>query len=51
MQIVKTAGKQYRLYADDGKVLGTFGNMREAKKRQIDRDVYLKATKKKGRSK
>ena len=35
--IVKTQGKQFRLYSEDGTVLGTFGSMREAKQRQIER--------------
>lgn len=46
MQIVKTAGKQFRLYSEDGTVLGTFANQRDARKRQVERDAYIKAQKK-----
>lgn len=42
--ITKTAGGQYRLYSEDGKVIGDFKNMRDAKRRQLDRAIFLKAT-------
>lgn len=45
-QIVKTAGRQFRLYSETGTVLGTFASQREARKRQVERDAYLKAEKK-----
>lgn len=38
--IVKTAGKQFRLYGEDGTDLGTFKNMRDAKKRQLERETW-----------
>lgn len=38
--IVKTAGKQYRLYSENGTDLGTFKNMRDAKKRQLERETF-----------
>lgn len=40
--IVKTAGKQYRLYSEEGTVLGTFDKMRDAKKRQLERETWKK---------
>lgn len=45
-KIVKTAGKKFRLYSDDGNVLGTVDTMREAKHRVMERDAYKKAEKK-----
>lgn len=45
MKIVKTAGKKFRLYSDEGNVLGTVDTMREAKRRMIERDAYKKAEK------
>lgn len=45
--IQKTAGKQYRLYSEDGTDLGTFKNLREAKRRQMEREVFLRAQPKK----
>lgn len=46
-QIVKTAGKQFRLYGEDGENLGTFAKMREAKKRQLERATWIKMQPKK----
>lgn len=46
MQIVKTAGKQFRLYSEDGAVLGTFATQSAARRRQVERDAYKKAEKK-----
>lgn len=46
MQIVKTAGKQYRLYNEDGKPVGSFTNLRDAKLRMNKRGEYLKNAKK-----
>lgn len=45
--IVKTAGKQFRLYGEDGTDLGTFKNMRDAKKRQLERATWQKMQPKK----
>ena len=45
--IVKTAGKQFRLYSEDGENLGTFTKLREAKKRQLERETWKKMQPKK----
>lgn len=45
--IQKTAGKQFRLYGEDGTVLGTFDKLREAKKRQLERETWKKMQPKK----
>lgn len=45
--ITKTAGKQFRLYSEEGENLGTFKNMRDAKKRQLERATWQKAQPKK----
>lgn len=46
-QIVKTAGKQFRLYGEDGENLGTFKNMRDAKRRQLERETWKRMQPKK----
>lgn len=47
--IVKTASKQFRLYSENGENLGTFSKLREAKRRQLERETWKKmqTTKKK----
>lgn len=45
--IVKTAGNQFRLYGEDGENLGTFKNMRDAKKRQMEREIFKRTQPKK----
>ena len=45
--ITKTAGKQFRLYSEEGENLGTFKNMRDAKKRQLERATWQKMQPKK----
>lgn len=45
--IVKTAGKQFRLYSENGENLGTFAKLREAKKRQLERETWKKMQPKK----
>lgn len=45
--IVKTQGKQFRLYSETGTVLGTFASMREAKKRQLERETFKRIQPKK----
>ena len=45
--IVKTAQKNYRLYADDGTVLGTFAKEHLAKARNAKREYYQKHRKSK----
>ena len=45
--ITKTAGKQFRLYGENGENLGTFSNMREAKRRQVERATWQRLQPKK----
>ena len=42
MSIVRTAGKQYRLYSEGGVNLGTFAKEGEAKARMVKREYYQK---------
>lgn len=52
MKLVKTAGRKYRLYNEDGKPVGDFDSMRDAKLRMQKRSEFLKHGKsKKGKQK
>lgn len=45
--ITKTAGKQFRLYSENGENLGTFKTLRDAKKRQLERETWKRLQSKK----